>query len=157
MKAIILTQVFVNQEDIELLKNTDIVKYALNQHAQYLNPTYRICSDYGVIGNLLVNYPQEIITIRDWAYNPRLIYAGQIQFRGSTMVACIEYLISKGYKKILIVGDNTVHQVFFQDRIKTEIKRILQENSVIEIYQYSNGNFNLPTMTVKQFIKEGEQ
>ena len=157
MKAIVLTHAPVEQKDIQPLIDTKIHKYAINGHAEYLKPTYRICSDYGVIGYLLECFTQEIITTREYAQNKRLIYAGDISFKGSTMTACIEYLVSRGYKKILIIGNNTVHEKFFQDRINSEIQRILQENSDVEIFQYSKGNFKLPTMTVQQFIKEREQ
>lgn len=157
MKAIVLTPAPIQPEDVQPLIDTNIEKYAINGHAEWLKPTYRICSDYGVIGYLLEYFPQEIITTREYAQNKRLIYAGDISFKGSTMTACIEYLVSRGYKKILIIGDNTVHDKFFQDRINTEIKRILEENSDVEIFQYSKGNFNLPIMTVQKFIKEGEK
>lgn len=154
MKAIILTFAPVEDKDKELLKNTDIFKMAINNHAEELQPHQRICSDYGIVGELLQDFSQKIVTIRDWATNDRLIYAGYIFFKGSTMVCAIEYLISKGYTDILIVGDNTVHQDFFMERIKKEIDFIQEVNSDVKIFQYSNGNFNLPTKTVEQFINE---
>ena len=153
-KAIILTSVHVENQEKELLKNTSIFKIAINQHAEDLNPHQRICSDYGVIGHLLQNFSQNIVTIRDWAENDRLIYAGQIPFKGSTIVCAVEYLIYQRYREILIVGDNSVHQDFFKQRVKKEMDLILQNNSEVQIFQYSQGNFNLPVKTVDKFLNE---
>ena len=156
MKAFVLTSAPVQPEDVQPIIDTKIHKFAINGHAEYLNPTYRICSDYGVSAFLMEFFTQPIITTREYANSKRLIYAGDIPFRGSTIVACLEYLAKRDYKQILIIGDNTVHEQFFQDRINSEIQRILQENSEVEIFQYSKGNFNLPVKTVQQFLREKE-
>ena len=152
-KAIILTNAFVENDDKNILINTNITKIAINHHAEDLKPDYRICSDY-IITNLLYKFNQPIISIREFVNNKKIIYAGNISFKGSTMIACIEYLINSGYNEILIIGDNTVHQDFFQKRINDEIDIIKSNKKDINIYQYSNGNFNLPVMNVKEFIKE---
>lgn len=152
MKAIVLTNAPVNDTQAELLKNTNIKKFAINAHAQVLNPDFRVCSDYGIIEYLLRFFPQKIVTTREWVPDKRLIYAGHIAFKGSTMVACIEYLIDQKYKDILIVGDNTIHDENFKQRINKEIDLIIANNEV-NIFQYTNGNYNLPVKTVEQFIK----
>lgn len=152
MKAIILTFAPVSEEEKNILRNTNIVKVAINQHAEELKPTYRICSDYGIIGNLLENYSQNVITVREWVNHERLIYAGNISFKGSTMVACIEYLV-KDYDDILIIGDNTVHSESFKNRINQEIETITKNNPEVKIYQYRQGNFNLPVESVKEFTE----
>lgn len=153
MKAIILTFSPVSDVDKQLLIDTDITKIAINQHAEELNPTYRIVSDYGIVGILLERFKQKIVTLRDYAMNERLIYAGHITFKGSTMIATVEYLISKGYNEILIVGDNTVHSEIFKERVNKEMDIIRENNSDTKIFQYTNGNFNLPVKTIEQFIK----
>lgn len=154
MKAIILTSAPVNSEEEELLKSTSETKVAINFHAEHLKPNYRICSDYYIIGDLLKFCSQKIITTREWCPDDRLIYAGHIQFKGSTMVAAIEYLISEGFNEILIVGDNSVHDKIFQDRIKKEISQILIKKPEVNIYQYGNGNFNLKTKTITEFLRK---
>lgn len=154
MKAIILTNADIDEHDKELLRDTEITKIAINQHAEELKPNYRICSDYGIIGNLLENYSQQIITLREWVNHERLIYAGSISFKGSTMIAGIEYLINKNYSEILIVGDNTVHSDIFQNRINDEIEIIKNNKPDINIFQFSQGNFNLPVKSVEEFLKE---
>lgn len=153
MKAIILTFSPVSDEDKQLLVSTDITKIAINQHAEELNPTYRIVSDYGIVGVLLERFPQKIVTLRDYATNERLIYAGHINFKGSTMIATVEYLISEKYDDILIVGDNTVHSEIFKERVNKEMDIVRENNPDIKIFQYTNGNFNLPVKSIQQFIK----
>lgn len=157
VKALILTNVCLKPEEKELLQKTDIKKFALNHHAETLKPDFRICTDYGIAPLLLQRFSQKIITTRDYAQNSRLIYAGHIAFKGSTIVACIEYLIDTGFNRILIVGDNTVHSSVFQQRVNKEIDSIVQNNKDVKIYQYSNGNFNLPVISIFEFerIKNG--
>ena len=128
VKALILTNVCLKPEEKELLQKTDIKKFALNHHAETLKPDFRICTDYGIAPLLLQRFSQKIITTRDYAQNSRLIYAGHIAFKGSTIVACIEYLIDTGFNRILIVGDNTVHSSVFQQRVNKEIDSIVQNN-----------------------------
>lgn len=151
MKALILTGISLNPYEKELIQKTGIKKFALNHHAQELKPDFRICTDYGIAALLLQKFPQDVITTRDYAPNKRLIYAGHITFKGSTIVACIEYLIYSGFNEILIIGNNTVHQIFFQERVKKEIDCLLQSNSNIQIFQFSHGNFNLPIISIKEF------
>jgi hypothetical protein len=147
-----LTFAPVTPKERKLLIRTKILKFAINQHAEYLKPDYRICTDYGVIGNLLQNFSQRIITTREWVPNKRLIYAGQINFKGSTIVSCVEYLISVGFKEILIIGDNTVHSETFKNRINAELLIIQQKYQNVKVYQYRKGNFYLPVKSVKHFI-----
>lgn len=153
-KAIILTNAPVKKEDEELLKQTEIFKIAINGHTEYLNPDLRICSDYNVASVLLEYFPQKVVSTREYFIGERLIYAGDIPFKGSTMTACTDYLVKNNYKKILIVGDNTVRQDFFQKRINDEISKTLEKNPDVQIFQYSHGNYYLPTISVKQFITE---
>lgn len=154
MKAIILTFAPVNESEKKCLIETSIYKIALNQHAENLKPNIRICTDYGVFAGLLKKFKQKIVSTREYVPHERQIYAGQISFKGSTLVACIEYLIYKKYDNILIVGDNKVHTQVFQERVKAEINEILRLNHDTKIYQYSNGNFNLPVVSIENFIKE---
>ena len=67
---------------------------------------------------------------------------------GSTIIAGLEYLISKGYDEILIVGDNKVNSLEFRNEVNREIDKI---SSNIKIYQYSMGSFHLPVKTIEQF------
>ena len=152
MKALILTFAPVTEKQKELIKNTNITKIAINGHSEELNPDYRICSDYGVIEFLMKYFKQKIITVREWVKDERLINATNILFKGSTLVAAIDYLVFKKYDEILIVGDNTVREKFFQKRINDEIEKIKKENPQIKIFQYRKGNYNLSVLSVERFI-----
>lgn len=154
LKAIILTNSPVNESEQQLLIHTKIKKFAINFHVPELKPDFRITSDYYIIGALLGFCSEKIITTREWVPNDRLIYAGHIPFKGSTLVALVDYLISANYKEILIIGNNSVHDKQFQDRINKEIKSDLEQNSDVKIYQYSHGNFDLPYLSLQEFIKE---
>lgn len=149
MKAIILTNAPVQDFEQQILKQTKIYKLALNQHAKEFYPNARIITDY-VLSNVCQNTSEKIISLREHFrfYSPRVEYSN-IEFRGSTMIAAVEYLISKNYDEILIVGTNTVHSQVFRDCIKNEMNKFA---SKADIYQYSNGYFNLPQKSIKEFV-----
>ena len=71
-------------------------------------------------------------------------------FRGATILSALEYLIHKGYDEILIVGDNKVNTKEFQDNVNHYIEQIKE---LASIYQYTNGNFNLPVRSITEFCK----
>ena len=150
MKAIILTYAPVSATEKELLKTTNIFKLALNQHAEELNPHKRIISDY-VLPKIIEKFPQDVVSIREKLRcdSPRVEYP-DIEFKGSTIVAALEYLICKGFDEILIVGDNMVNTSEFQTMVKNDIENLVSKSS---IYQYTNGNFNLPVMKIEDFVK----
>ena len=149
MKAIILTYAPVQDFERELLLHTKIFKLALNQHAKDLNTNARIITDY-VLPRILKTCSEKVISVRERlrSYSPRVEYPN-IEFKGSTIVAGIDYLISKNYDEILIVGDNKVNSIQFRDEVNKEIEKIQNK---AKIYQYSNGNFNLRIKNIKNFI-----
>ena len=148
MKAIILTYAPVQDFEREILVRTKIFKLALNQHASDLKPTKRIITDY-VLSKIMKTYPEKIISVREKLryYSKRVEYPN-IVFKGSTIIAAVEYLISKDYDEILIVGDNRVNTLKFRYEVNKEMDKL---SSKIRIYQYSKGNFNLPVKTIKDF------
>lgn len=137
MKAIILTYAPVQDSESEILKNTKIFKLALNQHAADLNPNARIITDY-VLDKIYKTFPEKIISLREKlrALSPRIEYP-DIEFKGSTIIAAVDYLISKNYDEILIVGDNMVNTKKFQDEVNKEMDKLV---SKAKIYQYKKGN-----------------
>ena len=150
MKSIILTSAPVTKQEEEILKHTEIFKIALNQHAEELKPDIRIITDY-VLADICKNFPQKIVSVRDRLryFTSRVEYF-DTEFKGSTIISAIEYLISKKYDDILIVGDNTVHNKEFMDWTKSEVEKLSTKAC---IYQYSDGNFTLPVKTVKEFCR----
>lgn len=151
MKAIILTYAPVSDFEREILLHTKIFKLALNQHAESLNPNARIITDY-ILSDILKKCSEKIISIREKlrCFSPRVEYP-QIEFKGSTIIAGIEYLIANKYTEILIVGDNKVNSKQFQDNVNFHIDRITPR---VNIYQYSKGNFNLRIKSIKDFIEK---
>lgn len=148
MKAIILTYTPVSNTEKYILQTTNIFKLALNQHAEELKPNARIISDY-VLPKIYEKFSQKIISVREKLryYSKRVEYF-EGEFKGSTILAGIDYLISKKYDEILIVGDNKVNHSRFQDLVKTEIDKIKNQ---AKVYQYSKGNFNLPVKSIPEF------
>lgn len=151
MKAIVLTYSPLKEYENKLLKETKIFKLALNHHAEDLNPDKRIITDY-VLPNMCKKFPNKtIISVREHLrYSSKQIEYFDTEFKGATIIAAIEYLISKNYKNILIIGNNNVNSAEFKNLVKTEIDKL---QNFAQIYQYSNGNFNLPQMSVSEFCK----
>ena len=147
MKAIILTYAPVPESEQEFLKSTKIFKLALNQHAEEYKPDLRICSDY-ILDDICRKFSQKVVSVRDnfrFSTN-RVEYFPN--FKGATILSGIEYLIFKGYDEILIIGDNTVNTKEFQDNVNHHLEQIKEYAS---IYQYTNGNFNLPVKSITEF------
>lgn len=151
MKAVILTNAPVGISDKLLLKNTGIFKLAINHHAEEFLPDERIISDY-VLKQICYKFSEKVISIRDRSIGEtdRVEYFDS-EFKGATILSAIDYLIYKKYSEILIVGDNSAHNEKFKNLVKDEIDKI-KDN--IKIYQYSNGNFNLPVMTIAEFCAQ---
>ena len=149
MKAVILTYAPVQDSEQELLLRTNIFKLALNQHAKELKPNARIITDY-ILLKILSNSSEKIISLREKLryYSPRVEYP-KIEFKGSTIIAGIEYLISKGFNEILIIGDNKVNSADFRDEVNKAMDKIKHK---AKIYQYSKGNFNLEVKSIKEFL-----
>lgn len=149
MKAIILTQAPVTDAENKILLETEIFKLAINQHAEELKPDVRIISDY-ILAEICRNFSQKVVSVRDkFRYSSDRVEYFDTEFRGATIVSAIEYLISKNFDEILIVGDNTVHKEVFQNFVRKEVDMV---KGKAEIYQYSYGNFNLPTKSVADFV-----
>ena len=149
MKAFILTYASISESEEELLAKTDVFKIALNQHAEELKPDIRIITDY-FLENLYNRFSQKIVSLRDrLKYDSERVEYPKIEFKGSTVVAALEYLILKGYNEIMIVGDNKVNSAAFRDMVNQDIRNL---ESKAKIYQYSNGNFNLPVLKISEFI-----
>lgn len=149
MKSIILTSAPIEDAEQKILTETNIFKLALNHHAEKFKPNARIITDY-VLPKIIKRFPENIISLREkLRYPSNRVEYPNIEFKGSTMVAAVEYLILKKFDEILIAGDNTVYTTEFQNRINDEISKLTLKS---KIYQYKNGNFHLPVKTVTDFV-----
>lgn len=148
MKAIILTYAPVTEIEKKILIETTIYKLALNHHCSEYYPNARILTDY-VLLNIYNRFPETIISVRDRLRTPsdRVIYFDK-EFRGATIVSAVEYLISQNYNEILIVGNNRVNNIKFQNLVCEQIDELAER---VMLYQYSNGNFNIPIKSITDF------
>ena len=150
MKAIILTYAPINTYEKEILQKTKIYKLGLNHHASELNPNARIITDY-VLPKICQKFPNDkIISVRQKLRCPseKIEYFDK-EFRGATIISAVDYLISKNFNQLLIVGNNTVNGDEFCNLVNSEMKRFAKKAL---IYQYSNGNFQLPVMSIERFV-----
>lgn len=150
-KAVVLSDVSVTQDEFLELRDTDVYKLALNHHASEYKPNARIFSDYFDLAKLHLRFPNDIIyTVRCKPLRPvKNIVVADVEFKGSTMIAAIEFLIQQGAEKILLVADNTVHSQHFRDEIYNNILK-LPTNT--RIYQFRTGYFPLPVLGVRDFL-----
>ena len=147
MKCLILTNYPITKEEAFYITNytRNIHKVAINWHAQNLNPDVRICTDY-ILKDLYDKTTEPIYSVRDRSIlSPRVKFL-DVEFKGATILAAIDYAKLKGYDNILLVADNTVHSKSFQKLVNSHI---VNDG---KIYQCSNGNFNLPVKPIKEWI-----
>lgn len=149
MKSIILTYAPVSESERAILVSTKIFKLALNNHAEEFKPDMRICSDY-ILPDICRNFPQKIVSVRErFRFSTDRVEYFPC-FRGATILSALEYLIHKGYDEILIIGDNKVNTKEFQDNVNHYVEQIKE---LASIYQYTNGNFNLPVRSITDFCE----
>ena len=148
MKSIILTYAPVSDYEKELLQKTNIFKLALNQHAKEYLPNARIIADY-TLRSIVSRFGEKIISVRDKSLpeSDKIEYF-RGKFKGSTIVAAIDYLISKQYDEILIIGNNQVNNLKFRNEVNVEVSKLKES---VKIYQYSDGNFDLPIKSISEF------
>ena len=141
-KAIILTNVQLTQEQIYKLQNTQILKVALNHHAQNLIPTIRWTSDY-IATKLKNKYGTDTKIYSNRDNNAIKV---NVPLSGYSIVDCTNWLKRKGYT-VLLVADNTVHSQKAQD----DIKQLL--NKTPNVYKFTaDGNFDLPYKDIKEYV-----
>lgn len=143
-KAIILTNVQLTQEQIYKLQNTQVLKVALNYHAQNLQPHIRWTSDY-IATKIKNKYGTDIKIYSNRDNNAIKV---NVPFSGYSIVDCVVWLKSKNKDcSILLVADNTVHSQKAQD----DIKRLLANEQ--NVYKFTkNGNFDLPYKDIKEYV-----
>ena len=149
-KAIILTYAPITEAEKLLLINTEIFKLAINQHCSELKPNCRIIADYWNWQFMINNFPETLIVARESIKHPRVISKPDLPCLMGTITSAIVHLLEENTEKILLVADNKVHGKVFQDEIKKAVSELNAKNN---IYQYSQGNFDLPVIKIKEFIK----
>ena len=150
MKAVILTYAPIADSEKNILKTSSLYKLALNQHAEECKPNARIITDY-ILTKMLKSFPEKIISLREHLRCPskRVEYFNS-EFKGSTIIAAIEYLIFNKYDEILIIGDNKVNTIEFSNKVNDEIYKLKDK---AKLYQYTNGYFKLPVKSITEFCQ----
>ena len=151
MKAIILSNIPLNEEEQTLLRDTNLYKLALNHHAEELKPHARIFTDYVDLLKIHYMFPNERIytTRARLRYPNKWIKPIDIDYKGSTIISAIEFLISQGVDKILLIADNTVHSKSFQNLIRQNLHQL---KKTTRIYQFRQGNFPLEVKEISEFL-----
>lgn len=181
MKALILTrQLKVCTEERELVEQSSILKIAVN-HAP-VKSDYRVFHDYSkwiefnkeiYRGEKLVTVYAGLLVMPDdiWLYYKPVSYpslnndkneiiinhtkgnADELYFYCGSIIPTIDLSIRLGVTELLIMGDNTVHSISFQEKIKEAIKKL---KVYTDMYCFkAQNNFDLPYKNLKEFT-EGE-
>lgn len=148
MKAIVLTHADISKKDAELLKNTDIYKIACNYYCSELKPNIRLCAD-NIVNKCLECDTCDVVSINYDLDKDRVINGSTMPKRHSSLLHCIDYLYFQGYTNVLLVATNPKGTETF--KLNYDGVNIMKE--CLNLYKYKEeGNFNIPTMTVKEFL-----
>ena len=173
MKAIIITRAIDESPDSEkiraFLNNTNIIKIAVNtanckanirlfvdcQHwKQYLNyPEQLMTRAEGL--NLIPKEQQERFIFFNHTKTPCTKDNTELFIYPSSMGACIDLAYKLGVTDLLLIADNKIVEdgkAFFKGYCQQSKDVTDFYNTKMNIYQFSNGNFNLPVKSIKDFI-----
>ena len=165
-----------------LLDSTNILKIAINlipikanirlfmdwfEWELYTNPFYdseQLVTHSGGIGGMTydgVEYPpipeelQKRYMFFDTAEKPCTLNPHELFTYPSSLGAGLDLAYKIGVKELLLISDNNI----IEDGIKffngyCETTKLITDfyNKQIKVYQFSDGNFNLPVKTIKDFI-----
>ena len=148
MKAIVLTHADISKKDAELIKNTDVYKIACNNYCSELKPNIRLCAD-NIVNKCLECDTCDVVSINYDLDKDRVINGSTMPKRHSTLLHCIDYLYFQGYTNVLLVATNPKGTETY--KLNYDGVNIMKE--CLCLYKYNNdGNFDIPTMTVKEFL-----
>ena len=78
----------------------------------------------------------------------------ELFFTSGSIIPAIDYCLKNDSKKILLIADNKVYSKIFQKNIKDAVNKMNNISDDINIYQFSDGNFDLEIKSIKDFIGE---
>lgn len=153
MKAIVLTYAELTKEEKRLLKNTDIYKIACNDYCAELKPNIRLCAD-NIVNKCLECDTCDVISINYDLEQKRVINGSTMPKRHSTLLHCIDWLYFQGYTDVLLVATNPIGK----ETYKINLEGVDNLKECLNLYKYNDeGTFNLPKMTIKEFIMLTEE
>ena len=172
MKAIVVTRQINDllPEDKFILDITKIFKIAVN-YANVNNPNYRLFHDYGHYRWYFNNFNENNFIVPEIAKKltdkfkcterVHLFYKpvkesntnndNELYFQMGSIVPSIDFCIKQGATQILLIANNKVHHEEFKKQIRRAVDNLKQH---CNIYQHSQGNFNLPVVSIKDFIEK---
>ena len=151
MKALILTNYEVTQKERYLIECSSVLKIAVNW-AWYL-ADYRVAQDQYYEDEILSQFSEQLIQYSPFpiqSRKKRITIDHTLWFSYGSITTAISLAIQKGCEDILLVADNTIHQDKFKQGIKDAVNVL---KSKANIYQCSNGNFELPTISIQEFLR----
>ena len=147
MRAIVLTYAPVSKEEKELLRKTDLYKIATNFSAAELKPDIRLCAD-DIVDKCLECDTCPVVSCNYDLAKERVLNGCGLPKRHSTLLSCVDFLLSKGYNEILLVASNPVSATC---KINYEGIEMLKDYAFL--YKYTeDGNLNIPYKSIKDFI-----
>jgi hypothetical protein len=148
-KAIVLTYAPVTKTEAKLLRETNIYKIATNFSAAELKPNIRFTAD-DIVDKCLECDTCPVISQNYDVNKDRVINGRYLPNRNTSLVSCVDYLMLKGFTHILLVASNPDSAT-----CKMNYEGINQLKRHLYLYKYtSEGNFDIPHLTVKDFIME---
>lgn len=146
-KAIVLTYAEVNKEEKKLLKNTDVFKIACNTYCADLKPNVRITLD-DIVDKCLECDTCPVISVNH-DLEKADINGSWLPKRHSSLLSCLDYLYLEGYDDVLLIATNPKGKPTYL----RNLDGVKFMKKFLNIYKYSSeGTFDVPTMTVKEFI-----
>lgn len=157
-KAIILTYAPVDEEEKELLRDTDVFKIACNTYCADLKPHVRLTAD-NIVDKCLECDTCPVVSVNYDTEKERVINACYLPHRFSSLIYCLDYLYLNGYTDVLLVANNLVtnNKPVSQSFQENNVKGVDSYKGSLYIYKYSKeGVFNVPTVKVKEFLEMKE-
>lgn len=168
MKALVLTRCEnISTEDRALIHQSNLFKICVNyapyssdirlfhddQHWKYYSNNFK--EPLATHSNALNRYDRkQIIETNKFvlfyinAIKPATPNKQELFYHINSVIPAIDYCIKQNYQDILIVGDNTVYSKEFQEEYN-KATNILK--NYCNLYQFSNGNFDLATKSIEEF------
>lgn len=167
-KAIVITRAIDNcsDEEKQLIDDCDLFKVAVNRANAKTN--VRLFHDYSWAKMYATEYIEPLISNTNCEkYTNKIGYKERFKmfympifccnhpdkdklfFHYGSLTPSIDYCIKNGYIDILLIADNNVYTDEFRTNINWAINKLSQ---YCNLYQHTNGNFELPVLSIEEFI-----
>ena len=167
MKALVLTRCEINEKNRALIENSNLFKISVNY--ALFDSDVRLFHDQRYWKHYVADFKDILITHENILNNigieqikqskrfklfyknasiPNTTNQNELFYKINSVIPAIDYCIKQNYQDILIVGDNTVYSKEFQEEYN-KATNVLK--NYCNLYQFSNGNFDLATKSIEEF------